>query len=248
MNLQNIKIVTKKMANGFAKKSPSILTGISVASTITSVILSVKATLKADEVIREKELQEKTEIVKECWKLYIPTALSTVTAVACAIGSNSVNCKRNAALASAYALSADALKNYKEKAEKIIGKKKSSDIRDEIAKDEFEQRNRNVPVVLTNNGNVLIKEMTSGQFFRSSMDTVQNAINQANRDMIADGLISLNDVYYYLGIAQTSLGSKMCWRIEDGLIDVSYGCCINEENEPCLTLEFSSLPVYRYDY
>lgn len=246
MNTQPIKIAIKEIGHKIAAKSPSILTGLSIASGVTAVVLSAQGTIKAVKIIEEKNLESKTEIIKECWKCYIPAATATVTSVACAIGSNSVNAKRNAALAGAYALSADALKTYKEKTKELIGEKKMSDVRDKIAEcQDFNTDGKTV--IMTGKGDVLIKEMSSGQYFRGTMEAVQSAINQANRDLVTDGSISLNDMYYYLGLAQTSIGSKLYWKIDDGFIDVSFGCALSENSEPCLTVEFNTLPVYKYD-
>lgn len=246
MNLNAVKNGIKEAGRKVAAKSPSILTGISIASSVTAVVLSAKATIKAEKVIQEKGLESKTEVVKECWKFYVPTAVSTITAVACAIGSNSVNAKRNAALAGAYALSADALKTYKEKTKELIGEKKMSDVRDKIAQGQDFNTDGKM-VVISGKGDILVKEMSSGQFFRSTIDAINSAINQANRDLVTDGCVNLNDVYYYLGLAQTSIGSKLYWKIDDGFINVSFGCALNDQNEPCLTLEFDTLPVYKYD-
>lgn len=246
MNINAVKIAAKEGLNKLAAHSPSILTGLSVAASVTAVILTARGTIKAAKIVEEKELDDKIDIVKNCWPCYIPAAISLTTSIACAIGSNSVNAKRNAALAGAYALAADGLKQYKEKAKELLGEKKTADIRDKIAEDQFKDAS-NKMIVITGKGDILMKEMTSGQYFRSTHDAVNAAINQANRDMVTDGCVNLNDVYYYLGIGQTALGSKMYWKIDDGFLDVSYGCAVSEGGEPCLTVEFDKLPVYRYD-
>lgn len=246
MNIHAVKIAVKEGLNKVAAHSPSILTGISIASSVTAVVFAVRGTIKAEKIVQEKELEKKTDIVKECWPCYIPAAVSLATSVACAIGSNSVNAKRNAALAGAYALAADGLKTYKEKAKELLGEKKMSDLRDKVAEDQFKNVDNKL-VVITGKGDILMKEMTSGQYFRSTHDAINNAINQANRDMVTDGSISLNDVYYYLGVSQTALGSKLYWKLDDGFLDVNFGCAVSESGEPCLTVEFDKLPVYRYD-
>lgn len=246
MNTQSIKLAVKEVGHKIAAKSPSILTGLSIASGVTAVILSAQGTIKAVKIVEEDGLESKTDIIKGCWKCYIPAATATVTSVACAIGSNSVNAKRNAALAGAYALSADALKTYKEKTRELIGEKKMSDIRDKIAEgQDFNTDGKTV--ILTGKGDILIKDLSSNQYIRGTMESVQAAINQANRELLCDGSITLNDVYYHLGLDSTSYGSKMYWKADDGLISVSFGCAISKDNEPCLTMEFDTPPAYKYD-
>ncbi len=116
----NISQIFKSIKDGAVKHSPEILTGIGIAGMISTTILAVKATPKALRLIEEAEEYEiyeltKIEKIKVAWKPYVPAFITGTASIACLIGANSVNARRNAALATAYQLSATALSEYKEK-------------------------------------------------------------------------------------------------------------------------------------
>lgn len=91
------------------KHSPEILTGIGIAGMITTTVMAVRATPKALILIEERkeeigaEKLEAMDMVKTAWACYIPAAITGTLSVACLIGASSVNARRNAALATAYA-------------------------------------------------------------------------------------------------------------------------------------------------
>ena len=73
------------------------------------------------------------------WRYYVPTAIMGGLTIACIIGANSINLRRNAALAGAYSLTEAALKEYQAKVIETIGDKKEQAIRDDIAKDRVKE-------------------------------------------------------------------------------------------------------------
>ena len=128
--------MVKSVNRSLRKRSPEILIAVGIIGMIGSTVMAVKATPKAIEVIENNtkldengNKQEPTNIekVKLCWKLYLPTVVSASVSIACIVGSNSVNAKRNAALATAYTLSETALRDYTEKVVETIGEKKEQE-------------------------------------------------------------------------------------------------------------------------
>ena len=111
------------------KRSPEILTGIGIAGMITTTIVAVKATPKAARLLEDLQAQKKepltkVEVVKSCWKYYIPAAATGIASVTCLIGANRVSVRRTAALAAAYQISETALTEYRDKVIETIGEKK----------------------------------------------------------------------------------------------------------------------------
>ena len=115
------------------KEAPTILTFIGATGVIGTAIMAAKATPKALDIIEDKKKElgldqsenlRPVEVMKVAWKPYIPAVITGVTSVACLIGANSVNVRRNAALATAYNLSTTALAEYKDKVIETIGEKK----------------------------------------------------------------------------------------------------------------------------
>ena len=118
MEKTKIKEFISNTQHSVSKHTPAILTGIGVAGTITTVILAVKATPKALELIeKEKEYQNQLqitpiEVVKVTWQCYVPAVVTGVASIACLIGASSAHMKRNAVLATAYKIAETARNEY----------------------------------------------------------------------------------------------------------------------------------------
>ena len=131
MNKSKISVISNDIRTELSKHSPELLTGIGIAGMITTVVLAVKATPKAINLIEEKKkdiyreqkghdpeyrldyqkpLPSKLDYIKVAWKQYIPAAITGAASISCIIGASSVRAKRNAALATAYKLSETALR------------------------------------------------------------------------------------------------------------------------------------------
>lgn len=250
----NVKALIKNAEAIVKKRSPEILTGIGIAGMATSTIFAVKATPKAMMLIEERKLDldtdhiSKLEVVKTVWPCYIPTVATTVASAACLIGASTINFRRNAALAAAYALSESTLKDYQEKVIETIGDKKSGEVRDAIAKDKLEKNPYSGDaIVVTDNNDTLCYEPLSGRYFRSNIDKIKRALNEVNRMMLSADHISLNDFYCEIGLGETKLGDDLGWRLDtNSLIDMHFSTHLAKNGEPCLVLDFITAPVYDY--
>lgn len=253
MNKVNLSAITKSVRTALKKHSPEILTGIGIAGMITTTIMAVKATPKALMLIDEKKHEEnveqltKIEVVKTAWKPYVPTVLTAAASVACLVGASSVNFKRNAALATAYSLSETALREYKDKVIETIGEKKEQSVRDAVIKDKVNKNpvERN-EVIITDNGETLCYDVQSGRYFKSDINTIKKAINKLNRQMLTDMFISLNELYYEIGLSTIELGDELGWHIDRGLIDIAYSSQLAADDRPCLVIDYRVAPQYDY--
>ena len=256
-----------------SKHSPEILTGIGIAGMITTTFLAVRATPKALELIEEKkdELNNKKieerldkngdlrdykeitklkfpDLFKATWKCYIPAAVTSVASIACLVGASSVHIKRNAVLATAYQLSETALTEYKEKVIETIGEKKEEVIRDKVNKDRIEKNpvSKN-NVIITDKGNTLCYDHMSGRYFKSDIDKINKAVNVINNRILHDFYASLNDLYSELGLYTVSLGDKLGWNSDMGLLEVEFSSQLADDGTPCLVMDFNKAPKYDYD-
>lgn len=246
--IQNVKL-------SVAKHSPEILTGIGIAGMITTTILAVKATPKALQLIEAKKQEEAVdkltpvETVKTTWKCYIPAATTGVASIACLIGANSVNAKRNAALATAYKLSETAFSEYREKVIETAGAKKEKQVRDKVAQQKLDdQPITKTEVIVTEKGNTRILEPLSMRYFKSDRELVKKAENILNKRMLHDmfGYVSVNDLYDEIGLDHTELGDSMGWNVNQ-LIDLDFSPGIADDGEPCLVLDYSNArPQYNF--
>lgn len=260
MNKPNMAKLFKDVQAALSKHSPALLTGIGIAGMVTTTVLAVKATPKAMKLIdaKKKELNleedEKltvVETVKTTWKCYIPAAITGVTAGACLIGANSVNTKRNAALAAAYNLSASALTEYKEKAVEVVGEKKEREIREKIAESKLEQNPVNPStIVMTNKGTTRFMDSITKRRFTSDIETINQIVNRLNRRMInGDDYISLNEFYYEIGLEGCDVGDDLGWNVTRGLIELPDPphAIVDTDGVPCVVLEYQVAPKRGYN-
>ncbi len=237
------------------KHSPELLTGIGIAGMITTVVLAVRATPKALRLIEEKkaDISEETipqiEAVKAAWKVYVPAVLTGILSTICLIGANSVNQRRNAAIAAAYSLSESALKEYREKVVETIGERKEQAILDDIAKDRITE-NPVREVIISDRGSTLCYDSLSGRYFKSDIEKLRRIVNDLNRRMRDEMFISLNDFYCAVDnpdLGPTKLGDMLGWNIDKGYIDLNFSSQLTTDGTPCLVLDYTVVPEYEYN-
>lgn len=253
MKKPNISKIISSVRTSASKHSPEILTGIGIAGLVVTTVMAVRATPKALILIedRKKELREDTltpvETVKAVWICYVPAALTGTVSIACLIGANSVNLRRNAALATAYTLSESALKEYQKKVVETIGEKKEQAIQDAVAKDRIEKNPVSTnEVIITEKGDTLCLDYPSGRYFKSDREKINKAVNELNRRMRDEMYISLNEFYYEIGLSGIGIGEELGWNIDQGYIEPSFSCQLAEDGTPCLVISYLVGP--RYDF
>ena len=253
MKKSNISKMLSSIRTSAAKRSPEILMGIGIAGMVATTVMAVRVTPKAFRLVEDKKTETKEEkltpieTIKTTWFCYLPAAITGSVSVACLIGANSVNVRRNAALATAYTLSESALKEYQEKVIETIGEKKEQSVRDAIAKDHIEKNPiKNREVLITEKGNTLCLDYVSGRYFRSDMETIKKAVNELNRRLRDEMYISLNEFYYEIGLPPNGSGEDLGWNIENGYIDPDFSSQLAEDGTPCLVISYLVAP--RYDY
>lgn len=258
MNKQRILNAIESAKKAAKKHSPEILTGIGIAGMITTTIMAVKATPKALQLMEEREVEEnrkltKIERFKTTWKCYIPATAVGVTSIGCLIGANSVNLRRNAALAAAYTLSETALKEYQEKALEVVGEKKEQAIRDAVAKKKLAKTSLSEPQLLyTGHGDTLCFDALSGRYFKSDVEIIRRAIHELNEQMRTENYISLNDFYDAIDLEETKLGDVLGWNLEKDYIRVAFSSQLAGDNTPfpgtpCLVVDFRTPPMYDFN-
>ena len=253
MNKPNLSALFKDVKMAMGKHSPEILTGLGIAGMIVTTVMAVRATPKALMLIEDKkdelELQadEKlrpVEVVKTTWKCYVPAAVTGVVSVGCLIGASSVNARRNAALATAYNLSATALADYKDKVIETVGEKKEQIIRNKVAEENIAKEPVNQSAIIVNgNGNTRCFDTITKQRFLSDIESIKRTINELNRRMVnGEDYISLNDFYSEIGMEPVSIGEDLGWNVTRGLIEVNFSAQLDTDGVPCIVLDYAVEP------
>ena len=257
----NLSKVAKNMQHTLGKYSPQILTGIGVAGMITTVVLAVKATPKALELIEDKKEEldadklTVVDTVKTAWKPYVPAVITGVLSTVCIIGGNAVGTRRTAALAAAYKISETALHEYKDAIVETVGEEKAKEVKEKVAQNKLDKN----PVVekqiiVTNKGTFLCYDSLSGRYFQSDIETIRKAQNDINDYLFSEDYASLNMFYDFLGLEHTRLGAELGWKIDSGTLQIEFDSTLASDKSqgiapgtPCLVLDYNVAPKYEFD-
>lgn len=236
------------------KHAPGILTGLGISGMFGAAIGAVMATPQALRNIEaEKERLDVAkltpkETVKVTYKCYLPSVITGVSSAVCIVCGHRLHARRNAAIATAFSLQEIAMSEYKNKVREVVGEKKEQEIRDEINKDRMDKvPYRSSEVFITPLGETLFLDVMSKRYFKSDINRVRAIINDINRRLLSEMYISLNELYYELGLASTKQGELLGWHVDDGLIELDISAHLSEDDTPCLVLDYKVGPRYR-DY
>jgi hypothetical protein len=190
--------------------SATILTVAGAVGVVTTTVSAVKATPKVlsllDEVKKEKgEELTKLETVKIAAPAYIPAFISGAATIACIFGANIINKRTQASLMSAYALLDNSYKEYKQKVNDIYGEDVDKKIKQEIAKDHYDEK------ITVDKDKQLFYDFFSGRYFESTIEDVQRAEYRINRNLAMRDYATLNEFYDLLGLEPIEGGDKLGW-------------------------------------
>lgn len=231
---------------------PGILTGAAVAGVGITGAVAFKAGMEYKEVMNENG------ITKENWKeeakvlipiIAKPVIAGTVTMV-CMVGSTTLSQRRQAALASMYALSESSLKEFEDKVKEEYGVKKTEKLHDDINEEKVKS---NPPeqnqIIMTGAGEALCYDSLTGRYFKSDIETIRRIVNTINNRINGGEYVSVNDYCDLLGLPDSELGWDLGWGMAStGLMDIRYTSCISESGQPVLVLDHKAKPEVKYDY
>lgn len=239
-----------KISNFSYDHMPEILTAIGVAGAVSAAIMSGKASFHAYSILEEAEKDRSSmnqeplsnwEKVGLVYDLYIPAVGSGLVGVTAIILSNRVSNRRTAALVAAYSLADKAFAEYKEKVKEKIGTGKERDIRDEIATDKIRQNPISDSFVV-GDGKVPFFDAYTGRYFASTMESVKQAVNEINHQIIHHQYASLSELYSHIGLPPTSFSDDVGWNY-DNLLEVDYTTTLTDDGRPCVVLNFRVSPI-----
>ena len=261
MNMSIVRSGAKQLSKQLVKGSPVVLTGLAVGGLVTTVILAIRATPKAMEVFYEAEDRARVEFeefnpdievpeqllstmdtLKLTWKFYIPTISVGLGTILCIIGANSIHMRRNAALASLYAVTEATLKEYQEKVLETFGKNKELKVRDDIAQDKLNRNPVEKKEVFTQDrGQTLCYDSLSGRYFMSDVDVIKRKQNEYNHQLLTEWSKSLNEFYNDLGLESINMGNNVGWT-SDCLLDIHFTAKLCSDGRPCVVLDYKVEP------
>lgn len=249
-----------KAINTIKEHQPEILVGVGLGGMVTSAIMAVRATPRALDLLEDKKDEVYSdnltakETIQAAWRPYVPAVTLGALSAACIIGGTISGSRRNAALASVYAISESTLKEYQRKTVEIVGEEKAREIEKEVVKARVKERpviidqNDSEYITNTGEGNTLFYDSLSGRYFRSSTNAVDRAINNINKSMLSEHYITVNEFYNELGIPTVGAGSLIGWVLEKEMADIRYDSDIDKNGNPYVVLEYKNRPVPLYNH
>jgi hypothetical protein len=225
--------------------STSILTGVGVAGTISTAVLTGRASFRAARRLGEESpYLTRKEKVEKVWQFYIPPAGVGLVTVSAIVLANRVAGKEAAALAAAYAVSEKALTEYREQVIKKLGT--DDEIRDKVAearmnKDPINSRE----VILAGTGQVLCYDILSGRYFQSSQEEIKAAENAVNFNIVNYMHASLSEFYEEIGLPPNGMSDEMGFNANRRCA-VRFSTQMSNDGRPCLAIDFLELPILGY--
>lgn len=193
----------KKTGIKLRKSSPTILTVVAAVGVVATGVLSAKAAPKAIKLIEEgKKKEDMTDIskveviaidIKYGWKPFIPAVATGISTIACIFGANILNKKQQAALTSAYMMLESQYRDYRKKVIEFHGEEDDKKILTSITKSSIEP--------LSDYDEVLTFSLPYlDEYFESTTANVAFAMQQLNYFMMADGYVTLEQLFKFLGL------------------------------------------------
>lgn len=238
----------------FLKRNGStILTCIGGVGVIATAVTAVKSTPKALrllEAAKEEKGEELTvmETIKVAGPTYIPSVLIGASTIACVFGANVLNKRQQAALMSAYALVDNSYKEYRKKVEELYGEGSDREIRDEIAKDHYDEEED------YGDGLELFYDEYSQRYFRSTEIFVLKAEYELNRILSESCGAFLNEFYELLDLEHVDYGNHMGWSTCE-LVESYCACWVDfrhtkvemEDGMECTIISFMQEPIFDFE-
>lgn len=222
-----------------------ILTLVASVGLIATAVETGVATTKAQAVIEEKKKEReawkessgidqppitKEEIVKECWKFYIPAAATGIASISCIVAANVITARQQKSLAAAYALVETGYKKYRGKIAEKFGKDVDIQTANEVI---VEQSEDSLDFDDLDNGEkIVVYDPYSERYLETTIAKIRRAMYILNRNLSINGCASLNDLYTGLGVSLTEDGDSIGWSI-DTLCEWMGECWLDYELDVC---------------
>lgn len=242
--------------------APTLLVVAGICGFVSTIIKTAEVAPKAAEVKKKVDKKLSTdatkkervvETVKAVAPIYAPVVIMGTASIACVLYSHHISTRRLAAATTAYSLSEQAFKEYREKVVDTIGKNKETAIRDEIAKDHINNTTYDDNAIEASTGTSLFMDSISKQYFRANRDMVNNAWKTFIRRLYCgnENYMSINEWYDlmdYEGIPIKRLdkvGDDIGYNASSN-IDIYYSVQLAPNNEPCTVIEYTVPPTYDF--
>jgi uncharacterized protein DUF6353 len=235
-----------------------LLTAVGVVGTVSTAVLTGRASFKAGRIIEvaeheraeesfgkeiELDTRERIDLV---WTLYIPPVGVGALTIVAIILANRLDAQKAAGLAAAYGISERSFAEYRDKVQQKLGENKEQALRDEIAQERVDRDPvSSKQVIITGNGEVLCKDNISGRYFMGSVEAIKKAENKINHEIVHHMYASLSHFYEEIGLPPTRHSDEIGWNTNN-LLEVVFSATMSDDDRPCIVLDYVVGPTQDY--
>lgn len=242
------------------ENSTTILTGVGVAGTVATAVLTGRASFKAADIIlqetavlniaaaeqKKDQVQlSKTQKTMLVWPQYIPPVAMGAVTVTSIVMAHRISSKKIAGLVVASTISERAFQEYKDKVVEKLGGNKETAIREEIAQDSVIKNPPSNQVVIAGSGDVLCFEPLTGRYFNSTIEQIRAAENKVNFEIIHYDYCSLSFFFEEIGLPPTDYSDQVGWNVANRM-ELDFSTTMTEDKRPCLVIGFKKIPTMDY--
>lgn len=248
-------------------EAPTVLAGLSAATTVGAALLSAKATPKALQLIDEKEWDEHRlltakEKAKLTWKEYIPAGVLAAVSIGSSLSGNGISLGQQAQLMNMVSAGEMLINKYQDKITEKYGEEDAEAIRTEISRESAAEKIKTlnpgdapeklIPsdagIFETGLGSEIIYDDFLGRFMRSSEAAILD--KAANFNLNLDAYFTPVSQFYWdinirPGNVCNSLGFREGYKLLPQFVDDEYGLfrIMSFENRPRNELGLKSVDL-----
>lgn len=236
------------------RNASTILTCMGGIGTVATAVMAVRVTPKALDLLEKAEEKKgealtKIEKVKVAAPVYVPSVLVGVSTLACIFGANVMGKRQQASMISAYALLENSYKEHKKKVEELYGTEGADRVRDEIAKDKYQESE----ITVAPDKHLFYDEF-SGRYFESTTENVLRAEYELNRLLSKEFGVFLNEFYEMLDIPPTDYGDFLGWSTYElsetywySWVEFKHTKVVLDDGLECTIITMGMEPTYDFE-
>ena len=238
---------------------------LSVVGIGGTIYCTHKSTLKAVEILKNKDVQNMTkkEIAKETYKAYIPTAIVGGATLAIIIGNAVINRQSQLGLIAASGMFAKKYDAIIDKIKTTYGEDALKTIKNDIQVEGCDKIEEAEDVHIESTGFLtstylgkdnsakkkLFYDSFGDRWFYARLSDVISAEYHLNRNFVLEGHATLNMLYDFLGLEATREGNFTGWEIDDDMyfIDFDNEICEDEGGNEYYVISATTIPCVMSD-
>lgn len=256
--MQIISDVKLRAQQFVEENATTLLTAGGVVGVVGTAVLAWRGGQKASEALWEDSIESQNEDgsfvirndvttldkIKAVAPHAAPPIITGGVTIAAIVLSHKMSGQKAAALAAAYGLSQKQLEEYKDKVAEKLGVNKKQKLDDELAQDRVNKAPGSSQIIVVE-GEVLCFDAPTGRYFRSTMESINRAVNSTNAEILHHGHASAAYFYDELGLPPTTWTKEVGWN-SDRTLDLSISTTRADDGRPCLVIDFEVLPKANY--